>query len=190
MTRLLRAAVLAVALIAPTAHARAQLPFIHFGVAGGATVPTGATKDAYDRGWHGELLATLHVPLIPVGLRADAVYHRLSASGASAGSAGDLEVYSGELSATWDVGLPLVPITPYLIAGAGYFRQRSGNAPAGSSENSLGWSGGLGVRVGLGGVGVGVGVGVGAFVEGRYLGITTSGGRRTLVPLTLGVTVR
>ncbi len=182
MTRLLHAAVLAVALMAPTAEARAQLPFVRFGVGGGVTLPTGTTKDAYDRGWHGELLATLHVPLIPAGVRADAVYHRLPAVGVSGSSAPDLELYGAELSATWDVGLPLVPITPYLIGGAGYFRQRAGSATTASSENSLGYSGGLGVRVGL--------AGVGAFAEGRYLSIAASGGRRTLVPVSLGMTLR
>ncbi len=184
MAHLTRAALLAGALFAPITRMWAQLPLVHFGAAGGVSVPTGNTKDAYDRGWHAELLATLRVPLVPLGVRADAVYHRLPAARSSGTAGPDLELYGAELSATWDVGLPVLPITPYVIGGVGYFRQRAVNAAVGGSENSLGWSGGLGVRVGL------PGVGVGAFVEGRYLTIAAGGGRRALVPVSLGVTLR
>src|SRR3954464_3256763 len=68
-------AVAAFALMAPIAMAQAQFKF---GVAAGATLPSGDLSDLNETGYHLMATAGVHPPLSPVGFRVDGMFNQLN----------------------------------------------------------------------------------------------------------------
>jgi hypothetical protein len=176
---------LAALMLLSAAPAHAQ---IAFGIAAGATVPSGDLNDRQSMGYNGMATVQLGLPLMPVQLRADVQYNsfggrnfRDSFGQAQAGT--DTRVISGSLNAVLHL-LP-GPIKPYLIGGAGYYDTRFGGTNA-ASTRQFGLNGGAGVKFSL--------IGASIFAEARMHqirnGTVNVGGARSqerFIPLTVGV---
>lgn len=155
-------------------------PGFHFGVLGGATVPQGDAEDGFDRGWHAGALVTFNVPVLPVGLRLDASYHKLDAAADVLGG-GDADILAGTANVV--VGFRLILVKPYVVGGVGYYRlDFSGESFPGAfsgKQNETGWNAGAGVAITLRKIDV--------FVEARYHSVSTEGESFKFVPVSIGV---
>ena len=147
-------------------------PRLMFG--GGVTSPNGAISDIADTGYH--IRGGLHItiPTVPVGIRADGAYHRLSSADAAFENT---TVLAGALSLV--VPLPGVGLSPYLLGGLGSYRTDSGAVGSTVTVTNSGYHGGFGINLGA--------VGFGGFVEIRYVVINGEGPNTKLIPLTFGL---
>jgi hypothetical protein len=115
----------------------------------------------------------LGFPLLPVQFRAEGLYgqntHELIADDKTT-------LYGGMANVLFQFGPPLVPVKPYVIAGAGMLNHRfSPGVGLASDEWKPVFGGGLGVNVNL--------MVVGFFLEARYLRRDDTG----FVPIMAGV---
>lgn len=179
----------AAALLARPAHAQVSL-----GLGGGYTSPSGDLGDFQKQGWN--LLGTLQLglPLMPVALRGDLQYNSLSGrdfdvSNSIRASAGEARIISATANAVWNI-IPLGPVKPYLIGGAGYYSSNFSlddvSGTFARDTRKFGYNYGVGVKVGL--------IGLSGFVEARMHnipdGLDTGGGAvRTsrYIPITVGI---
>ena len=165
------------ALALGAAPARAQ--FIHFGITGGVSIPTGDAADASNKGVNGGLLIALKAPMTPFGLRADASLHHFggkdqSIGGATINASTNLWMATGNVT----LSLPLPsPVKPYAIAGMGMYGSITtiNGIPGSTSDTNFGLNGGVGVQF------------TRLFVEARMHRINTEGSATTIVPLTFGL---
>ncbi len=174
---------LTMALVAAAAPAQAQ---VAFGLAAGATIPSGSLNDRSNLGYNGLATLQLAVPLFPLQFRADLQYN--SFGGKDFGSAvsnafnnRDTRVISGTINGVFNL-LP-GPIKPYLIGGVGYYDTQLKGTDA---TRKVGYNYGGGVKFGLTGASI--------FVEARMHEIkdatfNVSGGRTTakFIPVTVGI---
>lgn len=169
-------AALSLLLCAPVASAQGTNG-LHFGVEGGITIPQG-DADAFDNGWHGGAMLVFNFPVVPLGLRFDAAYHRMDAQVAGVG---DAEVLAG--TADLVLGFRLIVFKPYVFGGVGYYRLDFSDSSFPSafegSQNETGWNAGAGVSITLRGVDL--------IFEGRYHSVDTRGGNFEFVPISVGV---
>jgi opacity protein-like surface antigen len=171
------ALVLAVAFVASASPAEAQVTRpIKFGLGGGLTIPTGDVGDGFDTGYHGQLMLGFSVPMIPLGLRADGVYHSFSGS---EGLGLDLKVLGGGVNVMYD--LPGVMIRPFLSGGLGMYNVKfEADDPADEAdETKFGFNLGGGFRFNL--------TGFDTFVEARYYSVQTSDEAANFIPITFGI---
>lgn len=157
-----------------------------FGLAAGATTPSGSLNDRQNLGYNGLATLQLGVPLFPLQLRADLQYN--SFGGKNFGNAvtnafnqADTRVIAGSLNGVFNL-LP-GPIKVYAIGGVGYYDTRLQGT---ESTRKVGYNYGGGVKFGLTGASI--------FVEARMHQIKdatfdVSGGRSTarFIPVTVGV---
>ncbi len=179
MRRLLLALGVSV-LSAAAAHAQSAAG-LHFGVAGGITVPEGDDSDFLKNGWNGEALATWNPPVFPLGLRVDAMYARLNNDTERTGERGGVNVVGG--TANLVLGFRLVLVKPYLLGGVGYYNvdssRRSAHGSVSDTQRETGWNAGAGVSISLRNIDL--------IVEARYHSIGTSGHRFNFVPVSIGL---
>ena len=153
---------------------------LHWGLFGGGTLPQGDAEDAFDTGWHGGGLLVFNIPVIPVGLRIDAAYHKLDPVD-SAASPGDAEILAATADVT--VGFGLLVLKPYVVGGVGYYRldftDESLPSAFSGTENETGWNAGAGVSFRIRKVDV--------FVEARYHSVSTEGESFQFVPVSIGL---
>lgn len=171
----------AVLLFLAAAEASAQgTSGFHFGVLGGGTFPQGDAEDAFDRGWHAGGLLVFNIPVIPVGLRVDAAYHKLD-SVASAITTGGAEILAATANVT--VGFRLLILKPYVVGGVGYYRldisDESFPSAFSGTDNDTGWNAGAGVSFSLRKIDI--------FVEARYHSVATEGENFKFVPVSIGL---
>jgi opacity protein-like surface antigen len=165
-------ATLALTLTLP-AMATAQTGF-SIGVAGGPSIPLGSLSDDADTGFHLRGSLGLQIPFIPIGARADLLWHRFPDQ-----HDGHFNGLAGLLNATWRLTFPIVQ--PYLVGGAGFMNYDEPDAihddhvHPGDSGTEFAWAAGAGVQLRL--------LRIGTFVEARYL----DWGRHRAVPLTIGI---
>ncbi len=167
MKGIMRVGAVALGLLASTSMARAQAAMassnpVAFGVVGGATLPTGDLSKGASTGWHAGGVVQFSVPMIPVGLRADVMYHALGEKNSSG-------VKTSFITGTVN-GMFMVPMSemgtvkPYVIAGIGAYniRVKVDNEAANqtTSATKFGINGGAGVQFGLSGLST--------FIEARY----------------------
>lgn len=182
---LLSAAALAVSVsaFAPSmAHSQ-----VYLGLGGGATFPISDLSNNFNTGYN--ILASLgaHIPASPFGVRVDGMFNQLPGkpeqnNGASFNS----QIWTANANIVASL-IPGAPVTPYLIAGLGYYNTSYHINASGSTvfasgsvhDNDFGLNGGAGVRVGLGGIGL--------FAEARYHNIFTSGTHIQMIPISAGV---
>lgn len=140
---------------APALHAQGMTSF---GVAAGATIPTGDFGNQTQTGYHGMVTLDVHPPLAPVGLRFDGMFNELSYN-SSLTSSGKSQIWA----ATANVVLnPSGFVGPYAIGGLGVYHQvypAMGLAQSYSTDHA-GLNAGIGFRIGLSGFY--------AFAEARY----------------------
>ena len=159
---------------ARTASAQVSSPF-HFGIGGGVSLPQSDASNDFKAGFHGQAMVGLSVPVLPVGLRGDFVYHQMSGKN---GLDADLKVLGGGVNVMYD--LPGVMVKPYLSAGLGMYNAKVDAGAAGSaSETKVGFNGGAGIKFNL--------TGFNTLLEARYYSIQTSGSSTTFVPITFGI---
>lgn len=163
----------------PAAFAQQSLSF---GLAGGASVPSGDFPGEYGTGYH--ILATLGFGDLarPLAFRLDGMANRFGGE-LVAGGAGrkyiDHSIYAFTGNTVYTV--PGAGVRPYVIGGAGYYNQNGAIA-----NHNLGLNAGVGIRFRLGGAG--------AFVEARYhnfLALDLSGAPRPparFAPISIGIT--
>ncbi|MBW3629979.1 MAG: porin family protein [Gemmatimonadetes bacterium] len=121
------------------------------------------------------------LPMLPLGLRADAAYNQSAVEAASGGGlAGARQsVTSATLNLTYRLPMPNSPLSPYIITGLGGYHATCGGATC-TSSTRLGWNAGLGTKVMV--------LGLRTFVEGRYHSADRHSGDANYFPITLGVT--
>ena len=153
---------------------------LHWGLLGGGTLPQGDAEDVFDTGWHGGGLLVFNIPVIPVGLRIDAAYHKLDPVD-SAASPGDAEILAATADVT--VGFGLLVLKPYVVGGVGYYRldftDESLPSAFSGTDNETGWNAGAGVSFRIRKVDV--------FVEARYHSVSTEGESFKFVPVSIGL---
>lgn len=169
-------AVAAFALIAPIAMAQAQLSF---GIAAGASVPSGDLSDGYETGYHLMATAGIQPPLAPVGFRVDGMFNQFNQK-----SPGTNKLNIMGLTANAVFSMPgAIVLSPYAIGGVGMYNMKSDAAGA-EAETDLGLNIGVGVKFGL--------AGFGAFAEARFhhimseevAGVTP---KFRFIPITFGI---
>lgn len=163
---LIAVAATAVALLGTPAEA--QLRPWEISIGGGPTTGTGNLGDVTETGYHVQGSVGLGIPLFPVGVRADLLWQELPVQGGH----GDFRHIGGIANAT--LGMPLILIEPYVLAGVGMFRLS--HSEGGEAETSNGFAVGAGIEGGL--------FGLKAFGEIRYL---DAGHDHTTIPITVGI---
>ena len=164
---------------------------VAFGVVGGATLPTGTLGDIAKTGWHAGGVVEFSVPMIPVGLKADVMYHGLGEKNDQIG------VKTSLITGTVN-GMFMVPMSsmgtvkPYVIAGVGAYNLRSKLTDGDTqSATKFGINGGAGVEFGLSGLAT--------YIEARYHYIFSayesnssygSGSSASIVPISVGIMFR
>jgi len=176
LKRSLFLAIATIALVAAPASAQLGLvkPF-QLGIAGGASQPMSDLKEGADLGYNGTVAMAINLPFIPVGLRIDGAYN-----GFAAKAAGGAKLHV--ISATGNVvyRLPSIGISPYVIAGAGYYMATTTTPSSANVEDkNLGWNAGAGINLPLSVFK--------AFVEARYNSVKTDTGKMEFVPVTFGI---
>ena len=167
-------AVLAVAVSAPAAQAQNPMSF---GIAAGATIPTGDAADGVKTGFHGMATVGLTPAMIPFGLRIDGMYNSLEGKDAFDGS--KLRILG--LTANGVFNLPGVAASPYLIGGVGYYNSKLDIDDL-DSESDFGLNVGLGMKFNLSGFGT--------FAEIRYHSIfdgNDDSNNTSFIPVTFGI---
>jgi opacity protein-like surface antigen len=157
-----------------------------FGLAGGATIPSGSLNDRQNLGYNALATLQLGVPAFPLQFRADLQYNSFGGKNFrnalnQAVDGNDTRVISGSANAVFS---PLVgPVKPYLIGGVGYYDTQLEGTDA---TRKLGYNYGAGVKFGLTGASI--------FVEARMHQINDAtfgvGGNRTtarFIPVTVGI---
>jgi hypothetical protein len=153
-----------------TTPAAGQIGFV---LGGGASVPVGDFGDFAKTGWMALAGVKLGLPLLPVQFRAEGLFgqnkHEII-------TADKTTLYGGMANVIFQIGPPLVPVKPYIIAGAGALNQRfSPGTGTSVSEWKPVFGGGVGVNVSL--------MVIGVFVEARYLRRDDTG----FIPIMAGV---
>ena len=149
---------------------------VRFGVGGGPVTAVGDFGDPLDRGFHGEVLVDLGLPLVPLGLRGSVTYMRLPAADAEAE---DYTHFAGTVNARLDL-LPIPFLDAYVTAGVGLYSSDYGGQLTGAvgRETERGINVGVGAAANL--------VFVRPFAELRYHRVLDDPSR-SFVPLTVGV---
>ncbi len=174
---------LALALALAAVPAQAQ---IAFGLAAGATTPSGSLNDRQDLGYNGLATLQLGMPVLPFQLRADLQYNSFGGRNFrnafnQAVDGADTRVISGSINGVLSL-LP-GPIKPYAIGGIGYYDTKLSGT---ESTRKVGYNYGGGVKFGL--------VGASIFVEARVHSIRNAtvdvGNARStarFIPVTVGI---
>jgi hypothetical protein len=154
----------AVALSAADASAQVRLS-----LGAGPSSPMGEHADEHglESGFHVMLAGELGVPMLPFGVRLDGTFNRFTEDG------DNVDVLSGVANALFNI--PMVGLSPYVLAGGGLFRI----ADHGESETRFGLNAGVGARFGVGGLGV--------FLEARVQEVLGMGDSFRIVPVSIGI---
>lgn len=159
---------------------------VAFGLAGGATVPSGDLNDRQNLGYNGLATLQLAIPMFPVQFRADLQYNSFGGKSFTnalnqAVDGADTRVIGGSVNAVLNL-LP-GPVKPYLIGGVGYYDTQLKGTDA---TRKMGYNYGAGVKFGMTGASI--------FVEARMHEIKdatfdVANGRSTakFIPVSIGI---
>lgn len=174
-------AVLALSASASVSHAQSPMTF---GIAAGATIPTGDLGDGGNTGFHGLVTLGAMPAMVPFGVRIDGMYNSLTAD--------DAEGFTGQkarilgLTANGVFSVPGMMVTaPYLIGGLGYYNTKFTSDQLDlDGEGNFGLNVGIGARFNLSGFST--------FAEIRYHNIFDGDddldiGNTAFIPLTFGI---
>jgi hypothetical protein len=137
----------------------------------GFTSPTGDFTEVADPGYHVTVGFEVGIPSLPVGLRLDGAYHRMPAPSAEYDAP---RIVGGGLDVVFH--LPGSGIEPYMLVGIGRYRVSSGPAGSGEVDHDRGFHAGFGVNLGSA-----------AFVEIRWVRISSEGPNVHYVPVSVGL---
>ena len=178
--RVIALAALAAAIVTAPAAVEAQ-GSVKFGVAAGATFPTGDASDLYEWGYHVAGSITGKPMASPVGIRGEVMFHQLTGKegvtvGPVTSDVPNANVIAGLVNA--ELGMGGVGVRPFLIGGIGFYRLDFGEGT--DAQNKFGFNVGAGLDFGL--------ADFDAFVEARYHSIQTDGDLNiNIVPLSFGI---
>jgi hypothetical protein len=169
-------AAVSMAVVMSASAVEAQSP-IRFGLAGGISLPQSDLGDAFESGFHGQVMLGFGMMALPVKLRADLSYHRFGTEGD--GSDDNLRTIGGALNAI--VGMGGIGVKPYLTGGLGFYNSKFADLDA---ENDFGINGGVGLEFSL--------TGMSTFLEVRYIKIFVGDddgddASAAIVPITFGI---
>jgi hypothetical protein len=176
------------------AKASAQTPVRPFtlGIAAGPTFVTGEDRDFYRTGFHVQGSVGVPIPGFSMGLRADAMYHRIGGRNRSTQTfpggpdtllIGDLSLLGFTANVQLYTGTPTSLVRPYVIAGAGAYRIENkavlDGQPATATATKIGVTGGVGITVNA--------LVTRLFAEARVHNVFAEGGSARVYPLTVGL---
>lgn len=156
-------------------EAEAQLRPWEISIAGGPSFTTGDFSDVANTGYNVQGSIGFGIPLFPVGVRADLLWQEMPDE-----ISGNYRQIGGIANVT--LGMPLIIIEPYVLAGVGMFSLQEpdevhvGHDHPADSETSTGFNVGAGLEAGM--------LGLKGFAEVRYLDM--GHGQRT-IPVTVGI---
>jgi hypothetical protein len=190
--------VAALALVLSASTVQAQRP-MSFGIALGASLPSGDASKAFEMGYHAMGTLSFAPPMLPVGLRVDGMFNQLTGKSQTfegeTVKGGDLRILGATLNATFGMPMAASPISPYLIGGVGIYSAKDPDAkdipetPEDDSkgETNMGFNIGVGTKFAL--------AGFGTFAELRYHMISDAAideqGKKTsfkFIPISFGIT--
>ncbi|MCC7052573.1 MAG: outer membrane beta-barrel protein [Gemmatimonadaceae bacterium] len=159
---------------------------VAFGIAAGATVPSGSLNDRQNLGYNGLATVQLGVPTFPLQLRADLQYNGFGGKNFTnalnqAVDGADTRIISGTVNGVFT--LLQGPVKPYLIGGVGYYDTQLKGTDA---TRKFGYNYGAGVKFGM--------TGASLFIEARLHEIKDAtfdvGGSRStakFIPISAGI---
>ena len=157
----------------PAASVEAQRP-VSFGIAAGASMPTGDFGDDVKTGFNFGATLGFQPAMLPVGVRIDALYNSFESD------IGDesFSVLSATANAVVSIPMASMPmVSPYLIGGLGLYSADPGGDF--DRENEFGWNIGGGLRFNL--------AGFGTFLEARYNRFSVEDDDFSYIPITFGI---
>ncbi len=170
------AAAVAVMLTSAQLSAQSSKP-VSLGIAGGAAIPIGSLSDAWSTGYNGTVALGLSSVGSPLGLRFEGSYNKfIGRNDGGLNNQPDYRIIDGTANVVY--ALPGVGITPYLIAGGGYYGLKE-DLPNLSSVNKFGINGGVGAMFPLSGFNT--------YVEARIHNVFTDGNSTRFIPVTFGI---
>ncbi len=143
-------------------------------IAGGPSFPRGELADEADTGYHVQGSIGVDFPLLPIGVRADALWQEYP-------DVHDDWVRQLGALANVTVGMPMLLIQPYALVGAGLIRTKLGEEHGGETDTNAGFNAGVGLDFGF--------LGLGGFVEARFLNLLGGGEakNRQGIPISAGI---
>ncbi len=171
--------------VALAGSALGQASPIAFGITAGASKAVGDFSSGVNLGYHAGALVQWNGPDLPVGIRADVVYHRFTFKDVSNANQ---SITAGTLNAVYMFSTDKdAQISPYVIGGVGYYHasfscSSCGTGETSSSDNKFGVNGGAGVTIPLSGFST--------FIEARYHNVFTDGGSTKFIPISVGIMFR
>jgi hypothetical protein len=153
---------------------------VSLGLAGGATIPSGALRDDVDVGWNALASIVISTLMQPLGLRVDVAYNRFSFNDDVAALADEYSaVGSATLNFTYRLPMTNSPMSPYLISGLGAYRSDCSLPTGCEASTRYGWNVGLGTKVYI--------LGFRSFLEGRYHRTERGDTNVNFFPVTFGL---
>jgi len=169
-------AILAITASAPAAQAQNELSF---GLAAGATIPTGDLGDDFAKtGFHGMVTVGFMPTMLPFGMRIDGMYNQLSLED----GLGDANFRIMGANANAIFAMPAMRTSPYLIGGVGVYNSKITSDDIdveGDGVTDVGINIGIGAKFNLSGFGT--------FAELRYHNIFADGSSIQFIPITFGI---
>lgn len=172
--------VAATLMVVGTTAAKAQMSGsltrpLSFGIAGGIAVPAGTLSNVANTGSNVTGILGLKLPILPIGLRADASY---SSFGYKSAAAGNGSAHVGNVTGNVVVSMPFLLLHPYVLGGLGYYGVSASYA---KSANGMGYDLGTGLSLNIPITGISV------FAEARYNHVNTGGVNTQFTPIEIGV---
>jgi opacity protein-like surface antigen len=175
------AAVLALSASAAVVHAQNPM---NFGIAAGATFPTGDLGEGANTGFHGMVTLGAMPAMVPFGVRIDGMYNSIGFDDAGGFTGASSQILAATANAVFSIPGMMVT-SPYIIGGVGYYSQTIKTDQAdGDSDGNIGLNIGIGAKFNLSGFGT--------FAEIRFHNIFDADdeldiGNSTFIPLTFGI---
>ena len=173
------AAVLALSGSAAVVHAQNPMAF---GIAAGATFPTGDGLEGFNTGFHGMVTLGMTPAMVPFGVRIDGMYHSIGRDDDPGFTGGSAQILGATVNGMFS--MPGMMVTsPYIIGGVGYYNSKFKSDQVDfDAENDFGLNIGIGAKFNLSGFGT--------FAEVRYHNIFNGDdevGNMAFIPLTFGI---
>jgi opacity protein-like surface antigen len=172
---LFAAALAGLALVSVQAQAQSSLVKpVQFGISGGVAIPSGDLSTDFSTGFNVGAHVGFNPAMIPIGIRVDGAYNQFSVKG------GGANTHITSVTGNGIYKFPSMSVTPYAIAGAGWYNTAiTVNGLGSASENHFGWNAGGGLSIPLSGFDT--------FLEARYHRVTGVDGNVSWIPITFGI---
>ena len=161
-------AVLAFSATASVVHAQNPMTF---GIAAGASIPTGDLGDFVGTGFHGMATLGFMPSMLPFGMRIDGMYNSMDGKDDADFTAKIIAVTANGVFA-----MPGMMASPYIIGGLGFYNTDFDTGA--DAENDFGINVGVGAKFNLSGFGT--------FAEARYHHIFAEDALQ-FIPITFGI---